>query len=171
MRTQLCIGSCLVNASNDDSEDSYCVSCVFAPGGRFALVGTKEGLVKVVDCASLQVVGQVDAGGTVWSLATRPDGSGFIAGCGDKAVKFFDFEVSSVGLHLELARELRTSHEVLCVRFSRSRSANKLLLAAGLLDNTIKVFFDDSLKLFLSLYGHSLPGNANPACGISQLSP
>ena len=40
---------------------------------------------------------------------------------------------------------------------SGSKSQSKLLLAAGLLDSTIKVFFDDSLKFFLSLYGHKLP--------------
>ena len=31
------------------------------------------------------------------------------------------------------------------------------LLAASLLDSTVRVFFVDSLKLFLSLYGHKLP--------------
>ncbi len=30
-------------------------------------------------------------------------------------------------------------------------------IAVGLLDSTVKVFFDDSLKFFLSLYGHKLP--------------
>ena len=31
------------------------------------------------------------------------------------------------------------------------------LLAVSLLDSTIKVFFEDTLKFFLSLYGHKLP--------------
>jgi hypothetical protein len=31
------------------------------------------------------------------------------------------------------------------------------LLAVALLDCTVKVFFLDSLKFFLSLYGHKLP--------------
>lgn len=31
------------------------------------------------------------------------------------------------------------------------------LLAVALLDSTIKVYFADSLKFFLSLYGHKLP--------------
>jgi len=30
-------------------------------------------------------------------------------------------------------------------------------LAVALLDNTVKVFFADTLKFFLSLYGHKLP--------------
>ena len=49
------------------------------------------------------------------------------------------------------------SHDAMCVRYSNTKSADKLLVAVGLLDNTIKVFYDDSLKFFLSLYGHKLP--------------
>ena len=45
--------------------------------------------------------------------------------------------------------------DVLSVRYS----PNSKLLAVALLDSTIKVFYQDSLKFFLSLYGHkvSLP--------------
>ena len=43
--------------------------------------------------------------------------------------------------------------DVLCVRVS----PNGKLLAAALLDSTVRVFFLDSLKFFLSLYGHKLP--------------
>jgi hypothetical protein len=43
--------------------------------------------------------------------------------------------------------------DVLCVRVS----PNGRLLAAALLDSTVRVFFADSLKFFLSLYGHKLP--------------
>ena len=43
--------------------------------------------------------------------------------------------------------------DVLCVRVS----PNGKLLAAALLDSTVRVFFADSLKFFLSLYGHKLP--------------
>ena len=42
---------------------------------------------------------------------------------------------------------------VLCVRVS----PNGKLLAVALLDSTVRVFFADSLKFFLSLYGHKLP--------------
>jgi len=34
------------------------------------------------------------------------------------------------------------------------------LIAVSLLDSTIKVFFADTLKFFLSLYGHKLPAVA-----------
>jgi U3 small nucleolar RNA-associated protein 12 len=49
------------------------------------------------------------------------------------------------------------SDDVMCVRFSHSTDPSKRLLFVASLDSTIKVFFDDSLKFFLSLYGHKLP--------------
>jgi U3 small nucleolar RNA-associated protein 12 len=36
-------------------------------------------------------------------------------------------------------------------------SPDARLLAIALLDNTVKVFYADTLKFFLSLYGHKLP--------------
>lgn len=48
---------------------------------------------------------------------------------------------------------LKMTDDVLCVRVS----PNGKLLAASLLDSTVRVFFVDSLKFFLSLYGHKLP--------------
>lgn len=43
---------------------------------------------------------------------------------------------------------------------SLRRSTAGKLLAVALLDCTVKVFFLDSLKFFLSLYGHKLPVRA-----------
>jgi WD40 repeat protein len=49
------------------------------------------------------------------------------------------------------------SDDVMCVRYSHSTDPSKRLVFVASLDSTIKVFFDDSLKFFLSLYGHKLP--------------
>lgn len=43
--------------------------------------------------------------------------------------------------------------DVMCVRVS----PNGKLLAVALLDATVRIFFLDSFKFFLSLYGHKLP--------------
>ena len=48
---------------------------------------------------------------------------------------------------------LKMTDDVLCVRVS----PDGRLLAVALLDSTVRVFFADSLKFFLSLYGHKLP--------------
>lgn len=42
--------------------------------------------------------------------------------------------------------------DVLAVRYS----PNGNLLAVSLLDSTVKVFYQDTLKFFLSLYGHKV---------------
>lgn len=44
------------------------------------------------------------------------------------------------------------SDDVLAVKYS----PNGKLLAVALLDSTVKVFYQDSLKFFLSLYGHKV---------------
>jgi len=44
--------------------------------------------------------------------------------------------------------------DVLSVKYS----PNGKLLAVSLLDSTVKVFYQDSLKFFLSLYGHKVCG-------------
>jgi U3 small nucleolar RNA-associated protein 12 len=42
--------------------------------------------------------------------------------------------------------------DVLAVRYS----PNGKLLAVALLDSTVKVFYQDTLKFFISLYGHKV---------------
>ena len=44
------------------------------------------------------------------------------------------------------------SDDVLAVRYS----PNNKFLAVALLDSTVKVFYQDSLGFFLSLYGHKV---------------
>jgi U3 small nucleolar RNA-associated protein 12 len=61
------------------------------------------------------------------------------------------------GLSAAFSRQLELSHDVLCLRYSPTKSQDKLLVAAGLLDSTVRVYYDDSLRFFLSLYGHKLP--------------
>ncbi len=65
--------------------------------------------------------------------------------------------MNSNGLGAILNRHLVMSHDVLCLSYSPNKSEDRLLVAIGLLDNTVKLFYDDSLKFFLSLYGHKLP--------------
>ena len=91
-----------------------------------------------------------------------------MTGSADKDVKFWDFSIAggasgttssakTTKLSFKLTRQLQMTHDILCVRYSTTTKADKLLLAVGLLDNTVKVFYDDSLKFFLSLYGHKAP--------------
>merc|ERR1740131_411871 len=106
------------------------LSCLFAPGDRHALVGTKSGTIQIFDIGS-----------------------------GDMTEKFWDFELMTSEqqdakvLSILHTRTLELDEGVTCVCVS----ADSRLIAVGLLDSTVKVFFIDTLKFFLSLYGHKLP--------------
>lgn len=154
-RNQTCSRSIATNAS-------YSVCLALVPGDKYALIGTKEGHILVVDIMAGDIIHiQEDAHtGAIWSIAVKPDGKGFMSGSADKDVKFWDFTLKEQGsnkLSIKLTRQLQMTHDVLTLRYSNTTHSDKLLLAVGLLDNTVKVFYDDSLKFFLSLYGHKAP--------------
>jgi U3 small nucleolar RNA-associated protein 12 len=128
------------------------------------VVGNKDGELEVFDIASSTLLDTIKAhDGPVWSLQVHPDGKSLASGSADKSAKFWNFQVvqeeipgtkrTTPRLKLIHSRTLKVSDDILSVRFS----PDARLLAVALLDNTVKVFFNDSLKLFLNLYGHKLP--------------
>uniref|UniRef100_A0A8C5TTZ2 WD repeat-containing protein 3 n=1 Tax=Malurus cyaneus samueli TaxID=2593467 RepID=A0A8C5TTZ2_9PASS len=141
-------------------ECEYALCSLFVPGDRQVILGTKTGKLQLYDLASGSLIESLNAhDGAVWSIALSPDQHGFVTGGADKCVKFWEFELvkdeSSVQKRLSMkhVRILQLDEDVLCVRYS----PNQKLLAVSLLDCTVKVFYVDTLKFFLSLYGHKLP--------------
>ncbi|KAJ1789527.1 beta transducin [Coemansia sp. RSA 2167] len=132
---------------------------VFLPGDQIVAVGTKEGTLELYDIAAAARVETLDAhDGAVWTIDVHPDRKSVATGGADKAVKFWSLElVAGAGarrrLTLEHVRTLQMADDVLALRFS----PDARLVAVALLDATVKVFYADSLKFFLSLYGHKLP--------------
>ncbi|KAG6855098.1 hypothetical protein C0991_006027 [Blastosporella zonata] len=126
-------------------------------------IGTKNGEILIYDLASSSLIETVAAHtGTVWSLHVRADQQALVSGSADKDVKFWEFERKDAsgekahnGKNLTLVhtRTLKMTDDVLAVKYS----PNGKFLAVSLLDSTVKVFYQDSLKFFLSLYGHKLP--------------
>ncbi|CAL9690674.1 unnamed protein product [Knipowitschia caucasica] len=138
----------------------YALCSLFVPGDRQILLGTKNGNLQIFELASGSLLQTVDAHeGALWSMSLAPDQRGVVTGGADKTVKFWDFELvkdeetTKKRLTLKHARTLQLEEDVLCVKFSPDHR----LLAVSLLDCTVKVFYTDSLKFFLSLYGHKLP--------------
>lgn len=139
----------------------YALCSAFAPGDRHIIIGTKSGKVQVFDVDEGSLVAEIEAhSGALWSLCSSPDKRGIITGGADHTVKFWNFELvtpsngsSRKQLTLVHKRTLQMDEDVLCVKYS----PDQRLLAVALLDNTVKVFFVDTLKFFLSLYGHKLP--------------
>lgn len=155
VRTQSCIRTL---------DCGYALCATFLPGDKIVIVGNRNGELEIFDIASSSLIETVKAHeGPVWTLHVHPDGRSMATGSADKSAKFFNFEVIQEEIpgtkrmtprfKLAHTRTLKVSDDVLSLRFS----PDSRLVALSLLDNTVKVFFVDSLKLFLNLYGHKLP--------------
>ncbi|KAF3769198.1 WD40 repeat-like protein [Cryphonectria parasitica EP155] len=131
---------------------------------QVVIVGTKSGELELFDVTSASLIDSISAHeGAIWSLQVHPDGRSVVTGSADKTAKFWDFKIvqeqvlgttrTTPKLKLVQSRALKVSDDVLSLKFSPDAK----LLAVALLDNTVKVFFTDSLKLYLNLYGHKLP--------------
>ncbi|XP_033866822.3 WD repeat-containing protein 3-like [Acipenser ruthenus] len=140
----------------------YALCSLFVPGDRQIIIGTKNGKLQIFELSSGILLETVDAHeGALWSICLSPDQRGIVSGGADKMVKFWDFELvkdensvqNSKRLTVNHKRTLQLDEDVLCVRYS----PNQRLLAVSLLDCTVKLFYTDTLKFFLSLYGHKLP--------------
>jgi len=141
----------------------YALCSAFTPGNRQALIGTKTGEIEIFDISSSSMIRSVKAhSGAIWSLDISADGKQLVTGSADHDVKFWDFDLardeededgtSPLRLTITPTKTLRMSDDVLCVKFS----PDQRLLAVSLLDATVKVFYVDTLKFFLSLYGHKV---------------
>ena len=147
-------------------ECGFPLVCKFLPGGLLVVIGTKQGELQLFDLASSTLLETVENAhdGAIWSLDITNDGKRLITGSADKTVKFWDFELENLPvpgssgkviptLRLHHNTTLEINDDVLSVKLSPD---NKFL-AVSLLDNTVKIFFLDTMKFFLSLYGHKLP--------------
>lgn len=157
IKTKLCIRT---------FECGYALCCKFLPGGVLVIVGTREGEIQLFDLASSTLIDRQQNAhdAAIWSLDISNDGKRLVTGSADKSVKFWGFDVEQSlvpGTVNKFVPVLQLSHDttlelnddILSVRLSPE---NKYL-AVSLLDNTVKVFFFDTMKFFLSLYGHKLP--------------
>ncbi|XP_020288110.1 WD repeat-containing protein 3 [Pseudomyrmex gracilis] len=140
----------------------YALTVTFVPGDRHLIVGLKSGKMLIIDIASGDILEEVSAHSKeLWSVTLFPDLKGVASGSGDQTVKFWNFEliqdsdylIKAKVLSVVHTRTLKLEESVLCVRIS----PNNRFVAASLLDSTVKIFFLDTFKFFISLYGHKLP--------------
>ncbi|KAG0453300.1 hypothetical protein HPP92_025964 [Vanilla planifolia] len=153
-------GSCLRTI-----ESGYGLCCTFVPSDRYALVGMKTGTLEIIDVGSGSCTEVIEAhSAAIRSIVSVPDdngsaGSSFVTGSADHDVKFWEYqlrakpETESKQLTVKNLRTLKMNDDVLVI----SISPDAKYIAVALLDCTVRVFFLDTLKFFLSLYGHKLP--------------
>mmetsp|Transcript_36995 Transcript_36995/g.60393 ORF Transcript_36995/g.60393 Transcript_36995/m.60393 type:complete len:541 (-) Transcript_36995:50-1672(-) len=163
-----CLRSLIAAPSGSKSSNAsyYCLCSAFLPGNTHVVLGTREGHLIIIDVASGDIIYTEENAhdGAIWSLdishpSPGQNSTSLVTGSADKLVKYWSLEKQEDSQHpmVEHARTLQMSDDVMCVRFSHSTDPEKRLLFVASLDSTIKVFFNDSLKFFLSLYGHKLP--------------
>ena len=138
------------------------------------LVGTKSGHLELFDLASSSMLESIQAHtAAIWGMDLRADKGGLVTCSADKDVKFWDIRTKQVEsgpgsriitrlgeerviktsqIGLAHVKTLKMTDDVLAVKYS----PDGRLLAVSLLDSTVKVFFQDTLKFFLSLYGHKV---------------
>ncbi|XP_046392675.1 WD repeat-containing protein 3 [Ischnura elegans] len=168
--------SCLRTVTGEDTKSGkvssigYVLSACFVPGDRHAIIGMRDGRLLIADIGAGDILEEIPAHSKeVWSICLTHDEKGCISGGGDSTVRFWSFELiedkkqpteDSDGtvtkgkiLSLFNTRALKLEETVLCICIT----PNGRFIAVALLDSTVKIFFIDTLKFFLSLYGHKLP--------------
>lgn len=147
-------------------ECGYALVVKFLPGGTLVVLGTRTGSLELYDLATSTLLDSVEAAhdGAVWCLDLSESGATMVTGSADKTIKFWEFKVEQElieGTTGKYVSKMRMKHQktmdlgedILTLKISPWDK----YLAVSLLDNTVKVFFFDTLKFFLSLYGHKLP--------------
>ncbi|KAI5926133.1 WD domain-containing protein [Camillea tinctor] len=158
------IWSMLTQKCGKTIECGYALCCAFLPGDKLVIIGTKSGEIELFEVSTGTLLDSVTAHeGAIWSLQVHPDGRSIVSGSADKSAKFWKVQVvqeevlgstrTTQRLKLTHSRTLKVTDDILSLKFSPDAK----YLAVSLLDSTVKVFFVDSLKLYLNLYGHKLP--------------
>ncbi|KAF7991112.1 hypothetical protein HCN44_002674 [Aphidius gifuensis] len=142
-------------------ECGYALSATFVPGDRYLIVGMKDGLLLIVDVSSGEIIEEINAhpNTSIWSVILCANG--IVSGAEDKTVKFWALELvknskndnDNQVLSLLHTRTLKLDDGVVCVKIS----PDNRLIAVSLSNSTVSIFFLDSFKFLLSLYGHNLP--------------
>lgn len=82
-------------------DSGYGLCCCFVPGNRYAVIGTKNGALEIIDVGSGSSTEVIEAhSGSVRSIASIPDGSGFVTGSADHDVKFWDYHLKEKPGHV-----------------------------------------------------------------------
>lgn len=143
-------------------QTGYALCSCFVPDDRHILLGLKSGTLLIVDIVNGEILEEIPAHtNELWSICLTPDAKGCVTGGGDATVKVWSFELIEEESNADRSNVLSLLHKntlkleetVLCVKIS----PNSKFIAVGLLDSTVKIFFLDSFKFYLSLYGHKLP--------------
>ena len=135
--------------------------CMFLPGDKYFVVGDKDGNLALYDIDKAEQIHSIKAHeACIWNLHLSEGTLAsadlvIMTGSADKRIKFWNIVVNRKNGSISLleTKSILMVDEVNCVKFS----PNGKYYATALMDSTIKIYFTDSDRLFLSLFGHKLP--------------
>lgn len=143
--------SCTGSVEIDD-----CTTCA-GVSSDLICVGTESGAVHLVNVAASTIVTTQSVHvGAVRSVALRPDQSGFTSLGQDRRLVVWTLAMMSdatQSVSLQLTHEIELNDNGLFLEYSKDGK----LVAVGLQDNNIQLFYADTWKPFLVLFGHKLP--------------
>uniref|UniRef100_A0AC35UC20 WD_REPEATS_REGION domain-containing protein n=1 Tax=Rhabditophanes sp. KR3021 TaxID=114890 RepID=A0AC35UC20_9BILA len=134
------------------------VGALFVYNDQYVIFTCKSGSIFVFHVGTSEMVENKTKchEGAINGIVSDPSGHGFIT-----IVEEFEEKRLSFGM----TREIELPDDGLCVAVS----PNGKYLVVGLLDNTARIYFIDTLKFFAALYGHSLPVYCIDVCPENKL--
>lgn len=138
----------------------------FVAGNKHVLVGTGSGELQVVylDTCEVQEVFKLSPDSSkrssdfdVVCMAEHPGHFSFAAAFRDRSVRLFEYVLKKKGTQEVLTVKELSNTSVPDDPTDIKYSNDGKLLAVSLHNNNIQTFYTDSMKMFLSLYGHKLP--------------
>lgn len=133
------------------------ITCCAATSSDLCCVGTESGAISLVNVVASEIIASQSVHvGAVKSVACRPDQSGFTSVGSDRRLVVWTLAVmndKAKTVSLQLTQEIELNEAPLFIEYSPDGK----LAAVGLQDNNIQLFFADTMKPFLLLFGHKLP--------------
>ena len=133
--------------------------CSFFNKDLFIAISTKEGNLFILNVNSFEIIYSEEKihDESIYNIITynlNKNKSRLISCSSDKTIKFWNIKYSNENeISFELYNELNLLDSITYCLIS----PNKKFLVYSLMDNSIKIIFEDSQKLFLNLYGHKMP--------------
>lgn len=143
----------------------------FVVGNEHVLLGTKEGRLELYDLRVAECTQSAEPHtGAVYGIAQHPDRKSFCTCSADRHLRFFEIVIEKGPPETCTFKELpERATELPDEGLAAVYSPNGKWVAIALLNNTVQLLFADTLKFYLSLYGHQLPVMAVDISSDSQM--
>ena len=135
------------------------ITCIsFEEDLNILLSGTKNGNLYLINMTSLEIIKIFEKIHSlqisdIIALPFREEKHIIITCSNDKTIKFWNLDFNNDEINLDYENEMNVLESVICARVTPDLN----FFSYALLDNTIKIYYFDTMKFHLNLYGHKMP--------------